>query len=70
MIKYERLFDYLRNEGITEYRLKKEKIVSASSIQRMHEGLSISIDTLDKLCNYLKCDISDIIEYIPDDTLN
>ena len=26
----------------------------------------ISLEVIDKLCNYLKCDITDIVQFIPD----
>ena len=63
------------------YRLLKEKDVSlkevslaigfskgslGSSISR-NEGLSTV--ALDKICSYLKCDISDIFEIVPDGTV-
>lgn len=71
MIKYERLFDLLENEKISQYQLvKRDHVIGGNTYDQLRDGKSVTTDTLNKLCNYLQCDISDIIEYIPDDTLN
>lgn len=39
---------------------------STLSTIRNNKNINISIHTLDKLCKYFDCKISDLIEYIPD----
>lgn len=39
---------------------------STLSTIRNNKNINISIHTLNKLCQYFKCNISDLIEYIPE----
>lgn len=40
---------------------------SANKMYREHELESIKLETLIKICDSLKCPLSDLIEYIPED---
>ena len=58
---------------IWEHRTTAEDIsqktgIGKSTISTMRNGknINISIKTLDRLCKYFNCKISDIIEYIDD----
>lgn len=41
-------------------------IISKGTLNKMNSNGYISLEVIDKLCNYFKCDITDIIEFIPD----
>jgi putative transcriptional regulator len=52
-------------------RITLKEIAEKTGINRMtltkintQHGYSTSTDTLDKLCEYFKCDVSDLVEYI------
>ena len=66
MISYAPLWDTMQRQGATTYTLQVKGGISSSSIRRLKEGDSISTNTLDALCKILQCDITDIIQYIPD----
>lgn len=57
----------LKNNGYTTYRIKKEKILSESTLQKFRHKEGISWSNLDTLCSLLNCQPGDIISYIPDD---
>lgn len=57
----------LKNNGYTTYRIKKEKILSESTLQKFRHKEGISWSNLDTLCSLLNCQPGDIIVYIPDD---
>lgn len=45
--------------------------VSRNSINKLYRGKDVEttkIETLIKLCNALKCNLSDLVEYVPDNT--
>ncbi len=65
MFQYYKFFDYLRKNKITQKELFNNKIVSMGTMQRLRDNDFVNTAVLDKLCNYLKCDITDIMEYIP-----
>lgn len=66
-IKYDKLFKLMNERGLTTYRIRKEKIISESALQSLRLGKSVSIDTIEKLCEALNCQPCDIMEYIPED---
>ncbi|MGN1030707.1 MAG: helix-turn-helix domain-containing protein [Butyricicoccaceae bacterium] len=66
MISYKPFYETLFRKGITEYHLIFKEGFSASTLHRMKHGKSITTKTLDTLCLILGCEVSDIIEYLPD----
>lgn len=56
----------LKARGYNTNRLRKEKLLAEGVIQSLREGRSISFSNLEKLCNLLKCQPADIIEYVPE----
>lgn len=41
-------------------------IISRGTLNKMNSNAYISLEVIDKLCNYFHCDITDIVEFIPD----
>lgn len=63
-LKYKiNVLDALKDKGYSSYALRKEKLLSESTIQKLREGESVAWDNLDTLCRLLDCDISDLLEY-------
>ena len=67
MISYAPFYRTLQQKNITEYHLIFKEGISANTLHRMKHGYTITPKTLDTLCLILKCPVSDIIEYIPDE---
>lgn len=57
------IIDMLKNAGYSTYRIRKEKILWESSLQRIRTG-HVSIQDVDRLCGLLHCQPGDIVEYI------
>ena len=57
------VLEALKGKGYSSYSLRKEKLLSESTIQKLRSGEGISWDNLDTLCKLLECDIADILEY-------
>lgn len=70
MISYEPLWNTLKKKGISQYRLIKDYGVSAGQISRLRANQNVSTHTLNELCQILQCELSDIAEFIQDDTQN
>ena len=66
MIKYDKLWETAVKRGITKSMLTKKYNVSKAQLYRLRYNQPVSTNTLDRLCNILECDISDIMEHIPD----
>lgn len=54
----------LKEHGYNTNRLRKEKILGESTIQRLRKGESVSYTQLGKLCKLLDCQPGDILEYV------
>ena len=66
MISYEPLFRTMEERGITSYRLMKLGF-PRSTYYAMKHGENISSHTVNQLCKILKCNVSDIMEYIEEE---
>ena len=62
-ITYDRLFALMKEKGLTTYRIRKEKIITESSLQKLREGKPVSTETIAKLCRALECQPGDIMEF-------
>lgn len=66
MISYAPLFKTMKEKKITSYRLEKSGF-SRATYYSIQKGNSISTNTVNQLCKILKCNISDIMEFIDED---
>ena len=57
----------LKAAGYNTTRLRKEKLLSESTIQKFRNKLPVSWENLETLCRLLNMQIGDIIEYVPED---
>lgn len=66
MIVYDKLFNYLKQQGKNEYWLRKQGISPTilSKIKTGERGLDYR--TINRLCAILNCQPGDLMEYIPD----
>jgi len=69
MISYQPFWKTLKEKNISTYVLIRDRHVASSTLQRMRNNESISMQTADDLCKALHCGISDIVEIIHDDEL-
>lgn len=60
------ILDNLKSRGFTTYRIRKEKLLSESTLQKLREDKPITTETIAILCKLLDCQPGDIMEYIPD----
>lgn len=57
------VLDALKAKGYTTYTLRKQKLLSESTIQKLRAGEGVAWDNLETLCRLLDCDIGDLLEY-------
>lgn len=53
----------LKKAGYNTTRLRREKLLSESTLQKFREGKPVSWENLETLCALLSCQPGDIIEY-------
>lgn len=70
MIVYKNILGQLSAAGYTTYWLRKEKILSENTIQRIRDGAPLTTTTIDIICTLLGCSVSNVLEYQKDDVGN
>lgn len=66
MIIYDKLWQTMKNKGISQYKLIHEHGFSTGQLDRLRKNENINMYTLNILCKILDCAVEDIITYIPD----
>ena len=56
----------LKEKGITTYQIRKEKLLSESTVQKLRAGIGVSWENLETLCRLLDCHPYDLIEFVKD----
>ena len=66
MIVYDKLGDYLKSQNMKYIDLQNALGLSPSMTAKFTKNRTISTDTLNKVCEYLHVQPSEIMEWIPD----
>lgn len=69
MISYKIFWETLSQKGISQYTLIEKYGISSSVLTRMRRGDYLGLRKIEDLCKILECDISDIVRYIPDESI-
>lgn len=67
MIVYDKLWNTMKEKGITQYALIHTHKISPAQITRLKRNESVSTHTINTFCKILDCEVSDIMEYIRED---
>lgn len=57
------VLDALKEKGYTTYSLRKNKLLSESTIQKLRNNIGVAWDNLETLCELLDCQPADLIAY-------
>lgn len=66
MMTYKPFLKLLIDRDMKKVDVLKAGVISKGTLNKMNSNEYISLEVIDKLCNYLKCDITDIVQFIPD----
>lgn len=61
---YKPFFKTLIDKEITREQIKKDLQLSPATMAKLAKGENVSMSVLDKLCNYLECEVGDIISHV------
>ena len=68
MIVYNKLGDYLKANNMKYIDLQKETGLSPTIIAKFQKNRSVTVDTIDKVCTFLKVQPGDIMEWVEDES--
>lgn len=57
----------LKEKGITTYQIRKERLLSESTVQKLRAGVGVSWENIETLCRLLDCQPYDLIEYVKEE---
>lgn len=66
---YNKLWKLLIDKSMNKQELKKISGVSSASMAKLGKGQNVTTDVLLRICTALECDVSDIMEIVPDESL-
>ena len=54
----------LKEKGFSTYQLRKDKLLSESTVQKLRAGIGVSWENIETLCRLLDCQPADLMEYV------
>ena len=66
-VTYKRLFHLMIDRNISNAELISKAGVSANIFTRMKRNPYIALDSIEKICSVLDCQVDDILEFTSDD---
>lgn len=67
-VSYNKLWKLLIDKGMKRTELRDAVSMSTNTLAKLGKNDYISLEILDRICTYLKCDIGDVMEFIPTGT--
>lgn len=67
-LNYNKLWKLLIDKGMKKKDLQELSGVSSATITKLGRNENVNTEILQRICNALKCDICDILEFILDET--
>ncbi|HHT48352.1 MAG TPA: helix-turn-helix transcriptional regulator [Firmicutes bacterium] len=65
-ISYKKLWKLLIDRDMKKKDLQKLAGISSATITKLGKNENVNTEVLEKICRALECDISNIMEFIPD----
>ena len=69
-VSYNGLWKILIDKNMYKKDLAAELNISSATMAKMGKGESVSMDVMQRICEYLECDIGDIMSVREDNSLN
>lgn len=63
-----KLYDLVWRHKVRGYQIAEATGLSTATISKLMQGenIDVKLSTINKLCKFFNCTLSDIIEYVPD----
>lgn len=66
MITFEPLWKTMKDKNISQYRLINEFGISTGTLDALRKNKSVTLNTLNDICNILDCNVEDVIKFTKD----
>jgi DNA-binding Xre family transcriptional regulator len=68
MINYNKLWHILVDRQMTKEALKNKAGLSSATMTKISKGESVTLKTINAICNVLQVQPGDILEWVPDES--
>ena len=65
-VDYSKLWKLLIDKHMNKSQLKETSKISTNAIAKLGKNETVSLETLEKICNALSCSIEEIVSFVPD----
>ena len=65
-ISYNKLWKLLIDCNMNKSELRERAKISTNAIAKMGKNEPVSMDTMDKICKALQCNIGDVMDFVSD----
>lgn len=69
-ISYNKFWKLLIDKQISASELRKNVNIAPNTMTKLRKNQSVSLSVLERICEYLKCDFGDLVEYVPNQIAN
>ena len=66
-VNYSKLFAKLKRENITQKAFRETAGIGGTTIAKLKNNESVTIDTICSICDYFRCMPDEIMEFIPEE---
>ncbi len=66
-ISYNKMWKLLIDKNMKRKDLKERAEVSQNVMARLSKNQAVAMETLEKICSVLECDIGDVLEFVPEE---
>lgn len=66
-VNYNKLFEKLKRENITQKIFRESVGIGGTTIAKLKNNESVTIDSICKVCDYFRCMPDEIMEFIPEE---
>ena len=67
-ISYNLLWKKLIDLGLSKTDMMRRAKISTNVLARLSKGESVSMDSIEKICKVLNCNLGDVMEFVTDET--
>lgn len=65
-ISYNRLWKRLIDHDLSKTDMMRRANISTNVLARLGKGAPVSMESMEKICKVLDCNIGDVMEFVPD----
>lgn len=63
-ISYNKLWKRMIDQNLNKTQLREEAQISTNAVAKLGKNEAVSMETLEKICKALNCNIGDIMEFV------